>query len=122
MNEILDILSRIEDQNARIEKQNLEILSRFTPKPNKNFLSVEDAADRLDRSAWTVSRLCNANLIIAFKGDNGRWRIPADEVARLEEEGTPRLPSRTPAPSPLSARRGKDAGSVASSLPSHAAI
>lgn len=109
MQDLLEILQRI-------ERQNFEILSRFTPKPSKKFLSVEEAAERLDRSAWTVRQLCNAELILAFKGEDKHWRIPADEVVRLEEEGAPRLPTRTPAPSPLSAHRGKGGG-IAASLP-----
>lgn len=108
------------DAIARIENQNLEILSRLTPKPSRKYLSVDQAAERLDRSAWTVRQLCNAGQIKAVKGDDKTWRIPADEVARLEEEGAPRLPSRTPAPSPLSVRRGRCGGSDAALLQSDA--
>ena len=105
---------------TRIEKQNLAILAALTPKASRKYLSVEEAAERLDRSTWTVRQLCNSGQIRAVKGEDKTWRIPADEVARLEENGAPSLPKRTPAPFPLSSRRGKGGGSVASCSQSHA--
>ena len=56
MQDVLEIL-------ARIEKQQQEILSRLTPKASRKYLTVEEAAGRLDRSAWTVRQLCNLGLI-----------------------------------------------------------
>jgi hypothetical protein len=113
MDELLEIL-------ARIEKQNLEILALVSPRANGKFLSVEDAARQLRRSAWTIRRLCNTEHINAIKGNDGCWQIPSDEVARLQEEGVPQLPKRTPVPFLLAARQGKDGGSAASSRQSHA--
>ena len=114
MQDVLEIL-------ARIEKQQQEILSRLTPKASRKYLTVEEAAGRLDRSAWTVRQLCNLGQIRAVKGEDKTWRIPADEVARLEEEGAPKLPkAKTPAPFPPSSRRGKGGGNDASLLRSHA--
>ena len=86
-----DVLTQL----ARIEAQNLEILSLLTArKANKRFLPVEEAAERLERSAWSVRQLCNGGQIRAVKGEDGCWRIPAEEVDRLEIEGVPRLPRR----------------------------
>jgi excisionase family DNA binding protein len=114
MQDVLEIL-------ARIEKQQQEILSRLTPKASRKYLTVEEAAGRLDRSAWTVRQLCNLGLIRAVKGEDKTWRIPADEVARLEEEGAPKLPTaKTPAPFLPSARRGKGDGNDAALLRSDA--
>ncbi len=113
MENLLEILTEI-------KKQNLEILSRLTPKASRKYLSVDEAAERLDRSPWTVRQLCNAGQIVAVKGDDKTWRISADEVARLEENGVPRLPSRTVAPSRPLSLRGRGAGSVASCSQSHA--
>jgi excisionase family DNA binding protein len=116
MDKIFDILKRIENQN-------LEILARLSPKPSRKFLSVEEAAERLDRSPWTVRELCNAGQIKATKDNDGRWRIPADEVSRLEAEGVPRLPKRTSrrdAASPLSLHRKRNARIAVSPLVSHA--
>lgn len=87
----MDILTQL----ARIEAQNLEILSLLTArKANKRFLPVEEAAERLDRSAWTIRQLCARGQIRAVKDEGGCWRIPTDEVARLEENGVPKLPKR----------------------------
>ena len=86
-----DVLTQL----ARIETQNLEILALLTArKANKRFLPVDEAAERLDRSPWTIRQLCNAGQIWAVKGDDGCWRVPADEVDRLETEGVPKLPRR----------------------------
>ena len=87
MTDVLDYL-------ARIEQQNLEILSRLSPKPHRRFLPVEEAAERLGRSPWTIRQLCNVGQIRGVKGDDGKWKLSADEVARLEENGVPRLPKR----------------------------
>ena len=46
-----DVLTQL----ARIETQNLEILALLTArKANKRFLPVDEAAERLDRSPWTI--------------------------------------------------------------------
>jgi excisionase family DNA binding protein len=87
MNDVITIL-------ARIEEQNLDIISRLSPKANRRYLSVEEVAERLNRSAWTIRQLCNCDQIRAVKGDDGCWRIPADDVTRLEECGVPRLQRR----------------------------
>jgi excisionase family DNA binding protein len=112
MKEIIETL-------ARIEQQNLEILSRLTPKASKKYLSVEEAAEKLDRSSWTIRQLCNIGQMVAVKGDDKKWRIPADEVARLEENGAPPLAKRTPGPFPPSAHRGKGGGNAVSLNLSH---
>ena len=117
-------MEKLFDMLARIEKQNLEILAAVAPKASRKYLSVEEAAERLDRSAWTIRQLCNCGLINAVKGNDGCWQISADEMTRLEDdEGVPRLPkrpSRTDAASPLSLIRDRDAGVAASLLPSRA--
>ena len=83
------------DPLGRIEAQNLEILSLLgAARKPKRFLPADEVAERLDRSPWTIRQLCNAGQIRGIKGDDGCWRIPADEVDRLENEGVPRLPRR----------------------------
>ena len=115
-------MEKLFDMLARIEKQNLEILAAVAPRTSRKYLSVEEAAERLDRSAWTIRQLCASDQIKAIKGNDGCWRISADEVTRLEEKGVPTLPkrpNRTDAASPLSLLRGRDAGIAASCFPSH---
>ena len=114
MKELFDILTRI-------EKQNKAILAAVTPKAGRKFLSVDDAAERLNRSAWTIRQLCNCGQINAIKGNDGCWRISAGEVDRLEMEGVPALPKRTngtTGPSPVSLPRDRDAGNAVSCFPS----
>jgi hypothetical protein len=113
-------MEKLFEMLARIEKQNLEILAAVAPKASRKYLSVEDTAERLDRSAWTIRQLCASDQIKAVKGNDGCWRILADEVTQLEEEGVPKLLKRTDSPSPLSSLRGRDAGIVASCNPSYA--
>ena len=115
MNE-LDIVKIL----ARIEKQNLEILAAIAPKANRKYLSVEEAAERLNRSSWTIRQLCNAGQIKGIKGNDGCWRIPADEVDRLEVNGVPTLPKRTAALSLVSLPRDRDVGNAVSCSPSFA--
>jgi excisionase family DNA binding protein len=113
MKELFDILTRI-------EKQNLEILAAVSPKAKRKYLSVEEAAERLNRSGWTIRQLCNAGQIKAIKGNDGCWRISADEVDRLEVNGVPTLPKRTAALSLVSLPRDKDVGNAVSCSPSFA--
>ena len=113
MKDLLEILTRI-------EKQNQKILSRLDSKASRKYLSVEEAAERLDRSPWTIRQLCVTGRIEAVKGDNGCWRIPADEVAKLEENGMPKLPMKKLASSQPALLRGKGAGIAASSHQSRA--
>jgi hypothetical protein len=87
MDETVEILKRIESQY-------LTILRAITPKVRGKYVSVDDAAEQLNRSAWTIRQLCNCNQINAVKGNDGRWQIPREEVTRLEEEGVPRLAKR----------------------------
>jgi hypothetical protein len=117
---MLTAMKELFDCLKRIEKQNLEILAALTPKASRKYLPVEEAAERLDRSAWTIRQLCNSSQIIAVKGNDGCWLIPADEVVRMEENGVPKLPKRTTATFPLSSPRGKDACIVSAFLPSNA--
>ena len=52
-------------------------------------------AELLGLSPHQVRRLCETGLIDAELGPGRHWRIPAEEVARLQREGTPPIPSAT---------------------------
>jgi hypothetical protein len=52
-------------------------------------------AEVLGLSPHQVRRLCETGLIQAELGPGGHWRIPATEVARLQKEGAPPIPSAT---------------------------
>jgi hypothetical protein len=83
----------LEDQLHRVEKQNGEILAVLTKAhDNRKWYPAEDVARRTDRQPWTIRQLCNKGLIRGIKGEDGKWKISAEELSRLETEGVPRLP------------------------------
>jgi hypothetical protein len=85
-----DLLSYL----VRLEAQNAEILAALKGKPNRKYLLAEETAERLDRSPWTIRQLCSRRQVRAIKGEDGCWRIPVDEVIRMEEQGVPKLAKR----------------------------
>jgi hypothetical protein len=82
------------DELRQIKEQNLEILRLLGVVRSRRWHNMQDAAQRLDRSAWTLRQLCNHGKINAVKGEDGQWRISADEMARLEQDGVPKLPQK----------------------------
>ena len=85
------------EEIRQIKKQNVEILRVIgvakAPK-GRRWFGLQDAAERLDRSSWTLRQLCGHGKIRAVKGEDGQWRISAEELARLEQDGVPKLPQR----------------------------
>jgi excisionase family DNA binding protein len=78
--EIRSALSAIQQQ---IEKQ----------KPAaqvKDFYSTAEAAEVTNLSEWTVRDACNQGRINADKSSDGKWRIPRDEVVRIQNRGLPK--------------------------------
>jgi transposase len=64
----------------------------------KETYTTAEAAQRVGRSEWTVRQWCNQGQVegakkVHGKGRTGEWRIPHDEVVRLQNEGP--LPSGT---------------------------
>jgi predicted site-specific integrase-resolvase len=55
----------------------------------KKFFSVDETAEVTGFKPWTIRQACNKGRIKGRKGDDGRWRVPHDEVLRLQEEGLP---------------------------------
>jgi len=52
-------------------------------------------AESLGLSPHQVRRLCETGLIAAKPGPGGQWQIAATEVARLQSDGIPPIPSAT---------------------------
>jgi Helix-turn-helix domain len=73
--------------------QRLEQLEgRLAANVVKESYTVEEAAGRLGRSEWTVRQWCNKGQVRGAKkahgrGRTGEWRIPHDELTRLQNEG-----------------------------------
>lgn len=59
----------------------------------QGFCRTGQAAQALGLSAHQVRRLCETRLVEAELGPGGQWRITASEVARLQKEGIPLIPS-----------------------------
>jgi excisionase family DNA binding protein len=81
---LADGFSEIKSRLDRIEKfHSLNI--------SKEAYTVEEAAERLGRSPYSVRQWANLGCIKAHKvrgkGRRGEWRIPADEIARVTTEG-----------------------------------
>lgn len=55
----------------------------------RSHYSVDEAAELTGYTAWTIRQACNKNRIKAHKGEDGRWRIPRETIAQLQEEGLP---------------------------------
>jgi hypothetical protein len=58
----------------------------------KECYTTEEVAERLGRSEWTVRQWCNKGQVrgarkVRSKGRTGEWRIPHDELVRLQNEG-----------------------------------
>jgi len=88
------VASDILEEIRQIKEQNLEILRLMRRARDRRWYNLHDAGERLSRAAWTLRQLCNHGKIRAEKGEDGQWRISADELARLEQEGVPKLPQR----------------------------
>ncbi len=79
------LLLRIKEQLDRIEK----ILGLSIEKES---YSTKEAAEKLDRAEWTVRQWCNKGQVkgarkVHGKGRTGEWRIPHEEVVRIQNEG-----------------------------------
>ena len=83
------------DEIRQIREQNSEILRLMRVARDRRWYNLQVAGERLGRAAWTLRQLCSHGKIRADKGEDGQWRIPADELARLEQEGVPKLPQRS---------------------------
>jgi hypothetical protein len=83
------------EEIRQIKEQNLEILRLMRVARDRRWYNLQDAGERLNRAAWTLRQLCSHGKIRAEKGEDSQWRIAADELTRLEQEGVPRLPPRS---------------------------
>ncbi len=70
------------------------------------------AAKVLETSTHRLRALCATGLVEAELTTSGQWRIPVEEVTRLEKEGLPPVPRATPDPD-----AGKEADPLAQASP-----
>src|SRR5262245_41900611 len=85
---LMEVLGGQRQQQLQLDR--LERL--FTTSVVKETYTVEEAAPRLGRSEWTVRQWCNKGQVLGAKkvrgrGRKGEWRIPHEELLRLQNEG-----------------------------------
>ncbi len=70
-------------------KKLLERQALAADSSKRAFLSIDEASQLTLYKPWTIRQACNKGRIKAQKGEDGRWRIPRDTIAKLQEEGLP---------------------------------
>ena len=80
-------LAALESTLARIEKG---LKATQAASPERKFYTVDEVSEQTGLSGWTVRQACNKGRIKAEKGPNGQWRIPRDELVKLQNEGLPK--------------------------------
>jgi hypothetical protein len=97
----LELLERVRGIERLLVEQTEVILERLARLEEAGRLSLqkeaytaEEAAKRLGRRPWTVRQWCNKGQVRAKKvpgqGRTGEWRLPHDELLRVEREGPSR--------------------------------
>jgi len=76
----------------------------------KEFYRTGQVAKVLGLSTHQVRRLCETRLVKGELGPGGHWRIPASEIARLQKEGVPLIPSAVDESDPVGGEMGSKSG------------
>ena len=85
LNRMMLFLEQLPERIDRIEKSlALSVV--------KETYTTEEVAERLSRSEWTVRQWCNKGQVhgarkVHGRGRQGEWRIPHEELVRLQNEG-----------------------------------
>lgn len=90
MTDVLDLLKRLDEREARIEMIVVEIRSHLAnQRTEKEWYSTSELAEAMGKSRYTVQeRWCNEGRIECEKDtESGKWRIPGDEYRRLVAGG-----------------------------------
>ena len=82
-----DRLAALESTLARIEKG---MKAAQATSPEKHAYTVSEAAELTNLSEWTIRNACNKGRIKAQKGPDEKWRIPRDELVKIQNEGLPK--------------------------------
>jgi len=56
----------------------------------KQLYTVNEVAERTGFSPWTLRHACNKGRIKAQKGPDGQWRVPHDELVKIQNQGLPK--------------------------------
>jgi excisionase family DNA binding protein len=82
---IVALLKSMQEQIDRLER------GLAVSRPKETY-TTDEAAERLNRSSWTVRDWCNNGQVpgaykVKGKGRRGEWRIPHDALVRVQNEG-----------------------------------
>jgi phosphate transport system protein len=80
-------LVALESTLARIEKG---LRASQATSPEKRLYTVSEVAELTKLSEWTIRNACNKGRIKAEKGPNEKWRIPREELVKIQNEGLPK--------------------------------
>ncbi|MFH1921328.1 MAG: helix-turn-helix domain-containing protein [Planctomycetota bacterium] len=80
---------RIANLEAEVSEIKQLIKKQMAGQPVKGQYLVSEAAELTGYEQWTIRQACNKGRIKATKGDDGRWRVPHQELVRLQERGLP---------------------------------
>src|SRR5579871_1210338 len=85
LNRMMHFLEQLPERLDRIEQSLANSVEKETYR-------TDEVAKRLGRSEWTVRDWCNKGRVLGAKkvhgrGRQGEWRIPHEELVRLQNEG-----------------------------------
>jgi excisionase family DNA binding protein len=89
VNSQTDGMERIEAQLVEV-RDTLKKLEQSMRPAEKDFYTVEEAAEITPYAAWTLRRACHDGRITALKSPNGQWRIAREEVIKITNQGLPK--------------------------------
>jgi Helix-turn-helix domain len=90
---VMDLLVNMNEELRQLRTEVVALRKHPTaPPPPRTYYSVEEVADLLDRSSYTVREWCRNGQVNAVKKAERRgagmlWNISAGEVARYKNEG-----------------------------------
>lgn len=96
-NELRQRLDRIETLLTEVIIRSLDRIEQtFNVSVVQETYTVEQAAERLNRSEWTVREWCRLGQVpgarkVHGRGRKGEWRIPHESLIRIKNEGVQRV-------------------------------
>lgn len=95
---VLELLREQSDLIANLQHQQTLLATMldkyFNAKNAKGWYDVDEVAELVKCSPWTMRYACTTGRIKARKSADGRWRISHEVVEQLREEGLPKDTSR----------------------------
>jgi hypothetical protein len=89
---LIHLLQKLSSQYEAIESTLRELVGRFDSQQSREFYTVTEAAEAMQRAPYTVREWCrlgrlNASKALSGRGIDGEWRISSEEMRRWRREG-----------------------------------